>query len=325
MAKAKASPSKVTTKRDTQPSTDVALQWICFGLWEWTLVALSVLLSATLSYYFVRDSGDYTFVVYILASLLCLLPFSLVAERMYAKREPDQKQGFAGVVMVLNAVVVFLATLAALITAVMSSLSIFVNAHASSGTYTVIISSLVVTILGLMLFARIINPPKLRKFTKIFPWLVVIITGVSLVAAIAGPFRSQISSRDDRFIEDNLSTVNENIRSYASENDKLPKDLGSLSLDQEYEDGAQTLVDRDLVSYVPDTKKAKTANGYKTMYYRLCVSFEDKKGSGQPAAEVRELYDLRSNHASGRQCYNLEADVYAPDDTLPAQPAQPLR
>ena len=325
MAKAKASPSKAATKHDTQHSTDVALQWICFGLWEWTLVALSILLSATLGYYFVRDSGDYTFVVYVLASLLCLLPFSLVAERMYAKREPDQKQGFAGVVMVLNAVVVFLATLGALITTVMSSLSIFVNAHASSGTYIVIISSLVVTVLGLLLFARIINPPKLRKLTKLFPWIVVVITAVSLVAAIAGPFRSQISSRDDRFIEDNLSTVNENIRSYASDNDKLPKTLGNLSLDQEYEDGAQTLIDRDLVSYVPDTKKPKTADGYKTMYYRLCVSFEDKKGNGQPASEVKELYDLRSNHGSGRQCYNLEAEKYTPADTLPVPPAQPLR
>ncbi|MEK7153087.1 MAG: hypothetical protein AAB834_04010, partial [Patescibacteria group bacterium] len=296
MAKAqKTASTKVTAKQDSVPRpADVAVEWICFGLWGWTLLALSILLSATLTYYFVETAGDYEFAVYVLGAMICLLPFALVAESMYAKREPDQKHGFAGVVMVLNAVVVFLVTVAALITAAVSALSIFVHAHASSGTHVTIISSLVITVLGLMLFGRIINPPSFKRFSKLFPWLVLLISGITVAAAGAGPFKEQINSRDDRFIEDNLSTLNEAIRGYTNSNQSPPASLDQVGFDRSYEEGAKALVDRDLVAYTPDTKDSKAADGYTTFYYRLCVTYKKAKGNKASTAVTKDLYNVNS-------------------------------
>jgi hypothetical protein len=306
MAKA-ASTKKVTPKYEAR-SSDVALEWICFGLWEWALVALSILLSATLSYYFVDSSADYVFIIYVLAAVICLLPMAMIVESMYRKKEPEQKHGFAGVVMVLNAVVVFLATIAAFITAVMSVLSVFVNAHSSSGTYITIISSIVVTALGMMLFVRIVNPPRLSKITRLFPIIVLLISLGAVAAAVSGPFKAQIENRDDRFIEDNLGTLNSAVVRHVYGARELPASLNDVSYDTGYEEGAKALAEQGLVNYRPDTKTAKTEGAYTTYYYRLCVTFKESKG--EFGKQTRELYMISSSHGSGRQCYDQEAEYF---------------
>ncbi|HEX9153284.1 MAG TPA: hypothetical protein VF809_00505 [Candidatus Saccharimonadales bacterium] len=300
--------SKPSTRNNAQRSSDITIEWICFGLWEWVLITLSVLLSATLTYYFFDNGGDYTFTLYFMAAMLCLMPFALVTERMYAKREPKQKHGFGGVVVVINAVAVFVATVGAFIAAVMNILSVFVDANTSSSTYAAISSSFVVAILGLLLFIRIISPVKFRKYTKVFPWIVVGISLATVIAASFGPFKSQIANRDDRFIENNLPAIDETIRSYTDKNRRLPASLNDIAMDES--DNSYAMIKRNLVKYTANTKESEEGSEHESFYYELCVNFQKSKGSSRQASKVDDLYTLRSSHAAGEQCYGQRADVY---------------
>lgn len=300
-------------------SVQIVWQWVCYGLWEWALVSLSVLLSITLSYYVVGVGVD-EFTIYVLAAMVCLLPLAFFVDRVYVRQEPAQKHGFTGVVMVLNAVMVFLATVGGFIAAVISLLSMFVNGGSDTLTIATI-SSLVVTALAGMLFVRILNPEKLRRFTKIFPWVVLAVAGLTVVFSVAGPIRSLQSTRDDRLIENNIYTIDTEIRNYAYDHRRLPASLNDVALGTSYQKDAQSLIDRKLVTYRPNTKPSKiqTQNAQdaisslapapsETEYYQLCTTFDKEKGSGK--YKPKDLYNVGLDHPAGKVCFDQEVVIY---------------
>ena len=299
-------PHDAGTQKST--SNNVVLQWVSYALWEGVLIVLSTLLSATLTYFMVKTSSDYSFVVYFLAATLCLLPLAFVADRMFRKQEPEQKHGFAGVVLVLNAILVFIVTVGGLITAVVSGIMQLVDTQVSSATTITMISALVVTILGGLLFIRILNPPKLQRLTRLFP----IITGLTLAGMFAGPLKHQLTTRDDRFIEDNLYIVDQKITQYTDSHKRLPDSLSALGFDTSYDEGAKALVDRKLVRYTPNSRQASQTTELQgsttTYHYRLCVTFEKQKGSGK--GDNTELYSVSQSHKAGEECYDLKKEVY---------------
>lgn len=324
-----------TTQQGTENKSNAAgivLQWLTYGLWEWALGALCILLSATLSYLFIAStrSNDYSWLVYVLATMLVLLPFAFVLDRVYLKKEPTHKQGFSGVVMVINAVLVFLAAIGGLITTVVSVLRLLLSATSSSTTYIVIVSSLVVSVLNLLLFLRIMHFPKLHKFSKIFPFIIVGIAGLTAILAIIGPFRGEVALKNDRLIEKNLPTVNSAIQEYVSKNKKLPSALSELDLSSSYEKDAKALIDKDMVEYTkkdstsgtdvlgaPEllgTTKTRSTTQRLTsakFYYELCVTY--KKASGnENKYDFGESSNYIStyNHKAGRQCYDKYASIY---------------
>lgn len=302
--------------------TNVVLQWVSYALWELTIITLSVLLSSTLTYYLVDISSGYTFVIYFLAALICLLPLAFFADRWYAKDEAEQKRGFSGVVMVLNAIIVFLATIAGLITAVVSTLSVFVNTQTSAATHITIISSLVVTMLGGLLFLRILNPPKFRTVCRAFRFIVVVIAGLTLIGVIAGPFRMQISTRNDRFIEANLPSIGSALYDYASQHRALPSSLNDLELGGAYNDDTRALIKKELVSYKPSTKITTENSTYQAStkyHYEICVTWQRAKGN-QENLPQSDIYQVTERHASGAQCYDLQAEVYG-SQPVPSQGA----
>lgn len=308
-----------------QRASQVVLQWISYGLWGWTLFALSAVLSATLTYFFVTKDGDYALIIYVLAALVCLLPLAFVADRLYRKVEPEQKHGFAAVVMVVHAVLAFLATVAALITAVISGFSIAIEAP-SDGVTIAIISSLIVAILGGMLFVRILGPIRLRRFIKFFSWVVLAVASIAIIATLVGPFRALIATRDDRLVEDNLYTIDSEIRNYASEKGSLPLSLKDLELDGNYQEGAQKLIKRNMVTYKPNSKNPTSdgptyeeegmevdysdyfTQGSPTRYYELCVNYKKSKGNGSNSQS--DLFSASSNHGSGEVCYERDTSPY---------------
>jgi type II secretory pathway pseudopilin PulG len=317
-------------------AVDLVWQWVTYGMWEWTLISLATLLITTLNYYFNNSSGstDYSFTIYILATMLCLLPLAFIANLIYSKREVNPKHGFSAVLMVLNAVIVFLAAVAGLITFVVSVLSLFTSAEPSTTTNIVIVSSLIVLVLNAMLFIRIINPAPLAWFSKAFPYIVIAVAGLAVVVAVVGPFKSQVSNRQDGLIESNLNTVNEDIQTYVNDNSMLPTSLSQL--DFSGDQGAQQLVTSNLVSYqttgTADVSKptgtntsTSNANGTFTttpdtvqssvLTYKLCVTFKSVKGSPTAASQsfssstnqTTLLDEVEFSHPAGRQCYNLTA------------------
>ena len=303
-------------------AVDIVWQWVSYGLWEWALISLSILLTVTFSYYLnTTDNSNYSWVVYVLATMLCLLPMAFIANKIFSKREIPQKHGFSAVVMVLNAVVVFLATIGGLIGLVISVLQIFVSSTPSPNTKIYIISSLIVVVLSAMLFIRIINPAKLSKFIRLFPYIVIAVAGIALILTIAGPFRSEISNRQDRLIEDNLPSLNNSIQDYVSTKGSLPESLSSLDLSNQ--SGPKALVSQNLVSYQNLGPTNVNKYSYSTTYaqptqssysYKLCATYKKAKKSstyqGAVVDSVNSTYIDTSNHGAGQQCYTQTATKY---------------
>lgn len=324
-------PPPLAPKPARTNATEIVWQWLCYGLWVWTICVLSILLSSVLTYYFVHQSNDYEFTVYVLAALLCLLPLAVVADRLYSKREPDQKHGFAAVVMVLHAVGTFVVALGSLITLVVTVLTFVISSGNTTTKHVVLISSSVVCGLAFLLFIRILRPAKLVRFLGYFAYIIVGITAVTLVATALGPFKSAIANKDDRLIESNLSTVNQAVQDYARSNNKLPAKLEDIKLNNAYKADAKLLVSRNLVRYrvisdlstantsVLDLSKTKTStlnNTYRSVSkgsYELCVTYKSAKGdeeSEYPSRYSSELegatntsYLSTYTHKAGEQCY----------------------
>lgn len=306
--------SSKAKNQDANTAVTAVWQWVCYGLWELALITLSVLLIGTLSYFFVNETADYSFTVYFLAAMLCLLPPAYIVDRKYARLEPEQKHGFAGVIMVLNGVVVFIATIVAVITAVVSSLSIVVDGDASAAKTITIISSLVVAVLGAMLFVRVINPESWRVFTRQFRYIVAIVAAATLVLAIAGPVRNLVITRDDRLIENNLMLIQNAIENYAYDNQELPEGLGSVNLAGEQNDKVRKLIDRGLVTYEANTKEPTAVSSpgetkATRYYYALCATYKYKRGDPENYGK-NENYLYQAAHPAGKHCFDMHTTVY---------------
>jgi hypothetical protein len=307
-------------------SINVVLQWLCYTLWEWLLLAVAVLIVATLTYFFIHSASTETseaVVIYSLVTMVCILPFAFFMDRIYSKRESLQKHGFAAVVMVVNAVVVFLVTVAGLVTAIINVVYHLVNGTASANTAILLVSSIVVTILGAILFLRIVNLEKLSRYTKLFPKIVGMVVIIGLLFAIFGPLKSEISGSRDRLIENNLPNISNDVQNYVETNGYLPASLQDSYLTQNYTQGEKALVNQGLVSYSvisnnPDTSSYNANSGNEdqnddlTLIYQLCVTYNHKLGNGQNDTgydDASEGNINTANHSSGYVCYKEYADT----------------
>ena len=316
-----------TTQTTLPPQSSAVLvvkQWLTYGLWSWTLLSLSILLSSTLTYFIIKDQYDYTFTLYVLAALVCLVPISYIVDRLYSKAEPEHKHGFAAVIMVIHAVLAFLISLGALITAVVTALTLITDASPTNSKYVVIASSLLIAILGMLFFARIMQPARLRPLSRGFPLIIVAVTIVVLVAAIAGPVKSEAANKQDRLVENNLDSVALAVDNYAQTNKHLPDSLSDVSFDNSYQQDARLLVTRNLVAYhtlsntsndVPDSTVTSTAHpGVRLqipLSYQLCVTYKHAKGSGSTRNQIsNSSYIDTSSHPAGYQCYTLTTYTY---------------
>lgn len=305
-----------------KPSNAVQIvwQWLTYSLWGWTLIVLGILLSATLAYFLAgRRDADYGFLAYTLAPLFVLLPLSVVADRIYRHQEPAQKHGFAAVIMVLHAVSVFLVSLGGLISSVIALFNIILEPGDRADKWVWLITSLVISGLGGLLFGRIIKPARLDKYTKLFPKVVIGISLITVVMAIAGPVRTDFAARADKLIEDNLSTVNSSIQDYARAKKQLPASLNDLTLRSK---DAQSLVGRNLVSYRVTSPMTQTTTRSNSLYsytststtgkYELCVTYKRARNPNDNTSYYPESSTYISNysHNAGRQCYNQTATSY---------------
>ena len=325
---------------DIKPTTSTAIevvwQWLTYSLWGGTLIALGVLISGTLAYFMVKGGEDYSFLTYTISVLIVLLPLAFLTNAIYSKRELAHKHGFAAVVMVFNAVVVFLVSLGSAITAVVTALNILLSYGDNSTKATICISSLIIAILGMLLFIRIVNPVKLKRIVWLFPFIVIVITLVAAAAAAFGPLKSEYVSRSDKLIESNLTEVNDAVQDYARSKNKLPDNLKLLSLDNKPD--AKKLIDENLVEYKPagnvgqkiiELTKPNSGINYNPdvnyqndtqLKYELCVTYKRQKGDPTNAYNDYNGVDQEYNnpndnyistyeHKAGRQCYKQSVYV----------------
>jgi len=283
----------------------IVLQWLTYAFWGLTAIALSVLTGLVLTATLVKNSDVGDAPVYSLAAVLVLLPLSVVCDFFYSKHEPEKKTGAASVVMVIHAVLFALYGIGSLITVVFSLVTLFVSASDNSSTLVVLYNSLIMTFLSICLFLRTLIPKRIFKYRRIFMLLMVAIATIICLFGIAGPIMEARSLRNDKLIENNLSSITDKLSDYAEKNNRLPDSLSELTLSGD----AKALVTNNLVAYHKDSSPSGTS--LDAYYYQLCVTYKKEKISDYDHYDSSSYdgYSTRVStyaHPAGNKCYKVK-------------------
>ncbi len=304
----------------------IILQWLTYALWGWTVLAMSFL-TATVLASFLEDSDVNSGAPYAIAAVLVLLPMSVVCDFFYSKKEPVKKTGVASIVMVIHAVIFALIAVGSLIAAVFSVVSMFTSSSESTATKIALYSALIITVLYVAVLLRTIHPAKFPWIRRFFIIFMVVVVGIISILGIVGPVADARVTRNDKLIEENISSVSRAVNAYTNKNQRLPGDLNGIELSGD----AKKLVSDKLVTYEPNTKPrtvstddhyssenlniAKPNTDY-TYYYQLCVDYKksnkdkygdpyDYLGKDEYSSEV-----LAYSHDAGKTCYKVKTSPY---------------
>ena len=299
----------------------IVLQWLTYAFWGWTVLAVSVLAINVIAY-LIAPEGSYELTAYASAAVLVLLPISATCDIFYSKKEPQHKTGIASVIMIVHTVIFALFSISALIAIVFSLVQFVVSSSDLTGTKIALYSEIIVAILFSLTFFRTLMPIKLLKLRKLFPIIMTIIIGVISVLGFIGPVANTQLTRDDRLIDNNLSNIQTGIDSYVSTSSKLPSNLNELNMSGD----TKTLIDKNLVQYVPNSKPAVvTPNTFEpksstnTYYYELCVDYKKAVNGSNPYTQSYPSTSISSDgyynyvntpvssHPAGNYCFKLSS------------------
>lgn len=304
----------------------IILQWLTYAFWGWTVLAMSFLVSTVMANFLGKvDTGEVA--PYAIASVIVLLPISLICDFFYSKKEPLKKTGAASIVMVIHAVLFALFGIGAIITAVFSLVSLFVSSSSDTKvTKAFLFSALIIAVLYAAVFIRTLRPHQLPFVRKVFPIFMSAVVGLFIVLAIIGPIAWNRATRNDRLIERNASNFSTAINKYYAKQRVLPNDLNAIDLNEE----SKQIIAKQLVTYKANTKNVTTESLSKKTssqtvgrqlynlsgYYQLCFTFKDKDPSGSnryfdDLGERESSYVSVYGHGAGQQCYNLVATTSA--------------
>ncbi|HEX5797820.1 MAG TPA: hypothetical protein VFX79_00545 [Candidatus Saccharimonadales bacterium] len=300
----------------------IVLQWLTYAFWGWTVLAMSFLTGTVISSLISgTEPGD--FIAYSIASVLVLLPISLVTDFYYSKHEPDKKTGASSIVMVIHAVIFALCGIAALIGAVFSVVTMLISGSDSEGNQVAFVTAIIILALYIATFLRTINLVHINNIQKIYRIFMSVAVGLIVVLGIVGPVAAERATKNDRLIEKNLSQISSAVNSYAGNNNQLPSDLSNVDLIGD----AQKVVDMDLVRYVKEEnssviQRSETGiardSAYKTYYYQLCATYTEEAESPYYKYDTTyysrdneyKTYPETSSHPAGEYCYKLKTVDY---------------
>jgi competence protein ComGC len=302
----------------------IVLQWLTYAFWGWTILGMSALTISVLANFISKaETGGFT--PYGIAAVLVLLPISIVCDVFYSKHEPEKKTGAASIVMVIHAVIFAIFGIGSVIAIVFSIVSMLTSSSDSSSTQVALYSAMIISVLYAAAFLRTINPVRIPMVRRSFTIFMTLVVGVIAILGIVGPVANERSTRNDRLITSNLSSVKASIDSYANSKNKLPSSLNDLNLSGD----AKKLVDTNQIKYTANSKPVsttststgttrKTLTTNTTYYYELCVNYTkaSDKNRYSTYASSREDSDGYSTyiesyyHDAGEECYKIKTVDY---------------
>jgi hypothetical protein len=317
----------VQHKHQNNPGT-IVLQWLTYAFWGWTVFIVSILIFIVLNN-IIGNSDSNSFTAYAVAAILVLLPISVVCDVFYSKQESPKKTGGASIVMIIHAVLFALFGIGTLIWMAFSIVTLLTSSSDTSTAKVSLYSSTIVFVLYGALFLRTINPAKFPWIRRVFVMFMVVAVGIVAVLGVVGPAANERSTKNDRLINENLSTVSSSIDDYARVNSRLPATLSQLNLDGD----AKKLINDNLIDYKANTKPStanRTNSSYITntqdnlpsaiYYYQLCVEYkkasktnDSNYSSSSNYGKDSDGYDtdpLTYSYPAGQTCYKLKTSDY---------------
>lgn len=330
----------------------LVLQWLSYAFWGWFGAALAVLSGITIGFFLSGNSAAASIgegLAYPLAAVIVMLVIALVTDFFYARHEPALKTGAANVIMLIHVVLYLLIAVGAVITIVFALISMLladanVYSDGHNGQKIAMLTAAVVAVTFGALSFRALFGGRKGGVRKLFWLLMSILALVAIVSSIAGPAMKVSATKDDRLIETALPTLASNIQEYVRTNDKLPASLNEVKTTAympESTDSVRMMVDKNLVTYKPNSKPAKnsgdtvmpldaTASSKTTtaaqgvsvsrptspreFYYQLCVTYKEAKNleyySRYTEANSGDYVDSSVStysHPKGEVCYDVAA------------------
>lgn len=286
---------------------------------------MSLLTGAVLAN-FIADTDTGGFTPYAVAAVLVLLPISIVSDIFYSKHELPKKTGAASIVFVIHAVLFALLSIGALIGIVFSLVTMLTSSSDTSGNQVALYTSIIVAVLYGAVLLRTLNPPRFPFIKRFFVIFMAVVVGIISLLGIIGPVAHERATKHDRFIETNLSSVNNGITRYATANKSLPEQLSNLTLQGD----AKKLADSGDVRYEANTLPPSTRSSTirsstytytppKTLYYQLCVTYtkasKSSRYSSYGTTTDKDGYasylSYSAPHSAGEVCYKLKTTVYS--------------
>jgi hypothetical protein len=317
----------------------IVLQWLSYAFWGWAVVAIAYLAAVITSYLldgtWVSDSTEP--VAYGMAATLVLVPFALVCDWLYSKREQQDKHGIASVVMIIHAVLFTLFAIGALISVAFSVVGLLLTTGDTSGPVIAIVVSAVLAILYIDLVVRIVRPLLIMRLRLVFRISMALVTLTALVWGALGPFAQTVATKDDRAVRDGLQSLNYAINQYASTNNALPTTLTQVIQDETSlqgvyptasADNLTRLVEKGSITYKANVKPAEddtttdslAKTTTKTFYYELCGVFthglKQRSWDGivypssPETSEEYSSYIQTGTIDAGTKCYKLSTTSY---------------
>lgn len=290
----------------------IVLQWLSYAFWGWLILALIWLMGVILMHAILGGSASET-IPYAIAAGVVLLPIAFLTDFFYRKHEPVKKTGVAMVIMVIHAVLFALLAIVSLIVSVFTGLNSLIEASSSIDAKLVTLyTALGATLFYALTFVRVLHPFTSKKPVLAYSLVMVLATALLLIAAISGPLLQTLATKDDRRIEQHLSSVSQGISDYTQNNAKLPASLSQVNFKDEE---AHLLVADELVTYKTEPSTVSVYSPNSVEYrYQLCVTYKAKDSSANTGYSSYQndypTYLTVSGHGKGEVCYKLSATSY---------------
>jgi len=311
-----ATPTTTPAKQPSGPG-QIALQWLSYAFWGWTIVTMAYLIAAITAFIIEGAEGfDAPEVVaYGVAALLILLPIAVVCDALFSRREMTHHSTATSVVMIIHTVLFTLVAIGALVVLAFTAVNMLLTAIDSQASTIAIVTSLTLFLLFGALIVRVARPTLHKWLRRGFRIKMVVIGLVLIVWAIAGPITTAASTKDDRAVTQAVQAVNSAIQQYTSETDELPDSIAQ-ALDNSYSfnntDTVDYAIEKGLVTYranvkEPEANTTTSRFGQTDVFYELCATY-----SNEVTYDAYASYDRPTNSGdNGEYQYSLP-------DTAPA-------
>lgn len=307
-------PTTATLTPRSSTAGTLVLQWLTYAFWGWFIGALTWLIGVLLTNALLGEAVN-TILPYAIAATVVLFPLAFVCDFFYRKHEPLRKAGAAMVIMLIHAVIFALIAIGSLIVAVFTGLNSIINATDDSASVTgvVVYTAASTAVLFGLAFLRTLNPFKQKRGATVYALGMLGLTIALLIATIAGPVVQSFNTRNDRIIEESLSSIHYGVQNYVFVNDRLPASLNDIKVSSEK---AEQVIADGAVEYINDGPAALESNPEITSHrYQLCVEYDyESKGeryeSNYADFDVAEYktYPSATPHEAGRVCYKLAVE-----------------
>lgn len=330
-------PTPVNPAMEHNKGGVIVLQWLTYAFWGWFAAAFTVLAGFVINGLLDGKSDvDVLAYVYPLSAVIVTYLFAIASDFFYHRYEPAVKTGAANVIMLIHAVLYILVAAGAAIGFVFSIISYALNTTASAGNGSltaVLIATVALVVFGAVAIRVVLGGKK--SMVRKTVWIAMsLLTIVVIAAAVVGPIAKSITLKNDRLIEQNLSSVPSLINDYVDANKKLPANLKDVKVTSYNSEEVQRLIDSGLVEYKPgvvqensskssSTKDTTDTTGMiknysKELPYQLCVTYQAEKNVDSynrnydsPYAGSKGVsYITATSHPKGNVCYDLVANYY---------------